>query len=204
MVNPTPHEDPLIPHPMPPPDFQTRELPTVISQGIWYRLNAKDFSSSLYFDRSGKGRFDSPGQGYGILYVGEDVYASWIECYGRSHGAKGVSEMVLKQRDLYEIESQRPLVFADVTGSGLVKLGADARLSSGAYATARQWAQAIHDHPQKVDGIRYRSRHDDARYCYGIFDRCANELQEKNVGNLLESNPSFLAEILDFYSYALL
>jgi RES domain len=73
-----------------------------------------------------------------------------------------------------------------------------------AYATARQWAQAIHDHPQKIDGIRYRSRHDDARYCYGIFDRCANELQEKNVGNLLESNPRLLAKILDFYSYALL
>jgi hypothetical protein len=204
MVNPTLPEDPLIPHPTPPPDFQTRELPTIIGQGTWYRFNAKDFSSSLYFDRSGKGRFDSPGQGYGILYVGEDVYASWIECYGRSHGPRGVSEMALKQQDLYEIESQRPLVFADVTGSGLVKLGADSRLSSGAYATARQWAQAIHDHPQKVDGIRYRSRHDDARYCYGIFDRCVNELQEKNVGNLLESNPRLLAKILDFYSYALL
>jgi RES domain len=204
MVNLTPPEDPLIPHPLPPPDFQTRELPMIISQGIWYRFNTKGFSSSLYFDRSGKGRFDSPGQGYGILYVGEDVYASWIECYGRSHGARGVSEMVLKQRDLYEIESQRPLVFADVTGSGLVKLGADSRLSSGAYATARQWAQAIHDHPQKVDGIRYRSRHDDARYCYGIFDRCANVIREKNTGNLLESNPKLLAKILNVYNYALL
>jgi RES domain len=204
MVNPTPPEDPLIPHPMPAPDFQMRKLPIIIGHGTWYRFNAKDFSSSLYFDRSGKGRFDSPGQGYGILYVGEDVYASWIECYGRSHGARGVSEMALKQRDLYEIESQRPLVFADVTGSSLVKLGADSRLSSGAYATARQWAQAIHDHPQKVDGIRYRSRHDDACYCYGIFDRCVHELQEKNVGNLLESNPRLLAKILDFYSYALL
>jgi hypothetical protein len=204
MVNQTPPEDPLFPHPMPPPDFQMRELPLIISHGTWYRFNTKDFSSSLYFDRSGKGRFDSPGQGYGILYVGEDVYGSWIECYGRSHGARGVSEMALKQRDLYEIKSQRPLVFADVTGSGLVKLGADSRLSSGAYATARQWAQAIHGHPQKVDGIRYRSRHDDARYCYGIFERCANGLQEKNIGNLLESNPSLLAKILDFYSYALL
>jgi RES domain len=204
MVNPTPPEDPLIPHPAPPKNFQARGLPTISSQGTWYRLNAKEFSSSLYFDRTGKGRFDSPAQGYGILYVGEDVYASWIECYGRSHGARGVSETTLRQRDLYEIESQRPLIFADVTGSGLVKLGADARLSSGAYTTARQWAQAIYDHPQKVDGIRYRSRHDDARYCYGIFDRCAKELQEKNVGNLLESNPKLLAKILDLYSYALL
>jgi RES domain len=83
-------------------------------------------------------------------------------------------------------------------------MGADARLSSGSYPIARQWAQAIHDHPQQVDGIRYRSRHDDERYSYGIFDRCSSELQEQNLGNLLESHPSLLAEILNCYDYGLL
>jgi RES domain len=203
-VKPIQPEDPLVPHPPPPPDFRTRELPTISSQGTWYRLSDQNFPSSLYFDRSGKGRFDSPDQGYGILYVGADVFASWIECYGRTHGAKGVSEIALRQRNLYEIDSQRELVFADVTGNGLVKMGADARLSSGSYSAARQWAQAILDHPQKVDGIRYRSRHDDARYCYGIFQRCASDLQEKNFGNLLDFNPRLLAEILDCYDYGLL
>lgn len=204
MVNPIQPEDPLIPHPLPPEDFNRRELPIIASQGTWYRLNAVEFSSSLYFDRTGKGRFDSPAQGYGILYVGADVYASWIECYGRTHGAKGVSELGLRQRDLYAINSNRPLVLADLTGSSLVKMGADARLSSGAYTVARQWAQAIYDHPQLVDGIRYRSRHDDERYCYGIFDRCAKNIQEQNLGNLLTSNPRLLAEILDYYDYGLL
>jgi hypothetical protein len=166
-------------------------------------LNDIEFSSSLYFDRSGKGRFDSTAQGYGILYVGADVYASWIECYGRTHGAKGVSESALRQRNLYAIDSQRELVFADVTGNGLVKMGADARLSSGSYVVAREWAQAIYDHPQAVDGIRYRSRHDDERYCYGIFDRCGDELQEKDLGNLVESNPKLMAEILECYDYGL-
>jgi RES domain len=204
MANQIQPEDPLIPHPLPPEDFNSRELPTSTSQGTWYRLNALDFASSLYFDRTGKGRFDSPAQGYGILYVGADVYASWIECYGRTHGAKGVSESVLRQRNLYAISCQRELVFADLTGSSLVKMGADARLSSGAYTVARVWAQAIYDHPQGVDGIRYRSRHDDERYCYGIFDRCATEIQEQNLGNLLTSNPKLLAEILDYYDYGLL
>jgi RES domain len=204
MVNQIQPEDPLIPHPLPPQDFNTRELSTVSSQGTWYRLNAVEFSSSLYFDQTGKGRFDSPAQGYGILYVGADIYASWIECYGRTHGAKGVSELGLRQRDLYTIDSNRPLVFADLTGSSLVKMGADARLSSGAYTVARQWAQAIYEHPQRMDGVRYRSRHDDARYCYGIFDRCAEDIHEQNMGNLLTSNPSLLAEILDYYDYGLL
>jgi hypothetical protein len=83
MVNPTPPEDPLIPHPSPPADFGSRELPTFPSQGTWYRLNDIEFSSSIYFDRSGLGRFDGSVQGYGILYVGADVYASWIECYSQ-------------------------------------------------------------------------------------------------------------------------
>ena len=212
MANQIQPEDPLILHPLPPEDFNSRELPTSTSQGTWYRLNAVEFSSSLYFDRTGKGRFDSPAQGYGILYVGADVYASWIECYGRTHGAKGVSESVLRQRNLYAISCQRELVFADLTGSSLVKMGADARLSSGAYTVARVWAQAIYDHPQGVDGIRYRSRHDDERYCYGIFEhndspsvnRCATEIQEQNLGNLLTSNPKLLAEILNYYDYGLL
>jgi RES domain len=204
MVNPTQPEDPLITHPSPQADFKTRNLPVVCTQETFYRLNAQDFSSSLYFDRTGEGRFDSPGQGYGILYVGADVYASWIECYGRTHGSKGVSEIALRQRNLFAIDSQRALLFADVTGNGLVKIGADARLSSGSYVVARQWAQAIYDHPQNVDGIRYRSRHDDDRYCYGIFDRCAADLRETNLGNLLDENPQLLAKILAQYDYGLL
>ncbi len=204
MVNQIQHNDSLLPHPPPSENFNTRELPIVCSRGTWYRLNAIGFSTSLYFDRSGKGRFDSSVQSYGILYVGNDIHVSWIECYGRTHGEKGVSEDTLRQRNLYTIESQRPLVFADVTGSGLVKMGVDSRLSSGSYTVARQWAQAIHDHPQQVDGIRYRSRHDDGRYCLGIFDRCKNELQEQNLGNLIEFNPQLLAEILNCYDYALL
>ena len=36
-----------------------------------------------------------------------------------------------------------PEILADLTGSSLVKMGADARLSSGAYTVARVWAQSL-------------------------------------------------------------
>lgn len=75
-------EEPLKEHPAPPKDFFKRPLPVIESHRFWYRLNPLQHSSALYFDRSGKGRFDSPEQGYGILYVAEDEYASFIECYG--------------------------------------------------------------------------------------------------------------------------
>jgi hypothetical protein len=192
------------PHPLPPHDFATRSLPIVSSQTNFYRLNSVEFASSIYFDRTGCGRFDSPTQGYGILYVGADIYAAWIETFGRTHGAKGVAEATLRHRNLYEINSNRSLIFADLTGSSLTKIGADARLSSGDYAIARAWAKAIYQHPQQVDGIRYRSRHDDERYCYGLFDRCQQNLGEENLGNLVDARPVLLAEILAHYDYGLL
>jgi RES domain len=204
MANTLQPKDPLPEHPEPPLDFPSRILPVVESAGPWYRLNPVQHASALYFDRSGRGRFDSPAQGYGILYVGEDEYAAFIECYGRSHGARGVAEADLKQRNLVSISAGRPLVLVDLTGSGLVKLGADARLSSGAYAIARNWAKAIWAHPEQVDGLRYRSRHDDERYCCGLFDRDRPDLQEQNLGNLVDRHPILLSKILARYDYGLL
>ena len=95
------------------------------------------------------------------------------------------------------------MLFRSITGNSLVIIGADARLSSGSYDISRQWAQAIHNHPQRVDGILYKSRHDDDRYCCGIFDRCSDQLTELNLGNLLEYDPKLLAEIMNHYDYGL-
>jgi hypothetical protein len=203
MADKSPPRD-LAGYPPPPPDFGQRQLPVVASQGTWYRLNAVEFAGAIYFDRSGRGRFDSPDFGWGILYVGEDIYAAFIECFGREHGAMGVSEATLRGRNLFAIRANRPLVFVDLTGSSLVKLGADARLSSGSYQVARQWAKAIWEHPQQVDGIRYRSRHDDGRICYGLFERAESSLDSTNLGNLPDGNPTLLAEILAHYDYGLL
>jgi hypothetical protein len=150
-------KEPLPDHPLPPTDFFTRTLPVVEAKGVWFRLNPIEYSSALYFDRSGKGRFDGVKQGYGILYLGESECAAFIESFGRQLGARGVTEVALKQRNLFAISAVRPLTLVDLTGNNLAKLGADARISSGSYVTARTWAKALWEHPQQVDGIRYRS-----------------------------------------------
>lgn len=197
-------EEPLAAHPEPPPDFNTRTLPIIESVGPWYRLNPVKHSRAVYFDRSGCGRFDGPELGYGILYTGEDEYAAFIECYGRVHGVRGVAESALRQRNLVCIRSDQPLLLADLIGSSLVKLGADARLVSGSYLMARQWSQAIWDHPMQVDGLRYHSRHDDMRICCGLFDRVKPHLTEVNLGTLVDAHPVLLSEILANYDYGLL
>lgn len=197
------------PQPLPPPssNFSSQPIPTFTVKKDFYRLNSMQFPTSIFFDKTGKGRFDGPKQGYGIMYVGDDQFGTWVECYARVLGDKnfrGVSKKDIQERDLYIVTSNRPLILADLTGSSLTKIGVDARISSGSYPMSRKWARAIYLHPQKLDGIRYRSRHDDNRYLYGLFDQCEPYLTEQNLGNLYDHNPHLLASILDFYQYGLL
>lgn len=192
-----------LPPPLPPIGFESRILPTIETSGLFYRLSSVRHPSALHFDRSGRGRFDGASQTYGILYTGADEYAAFIETFGRLHGQISVEESALRQQSLFRIVSNRTLSFVDLTGNALVKIGADARLTTGSYDIARIWAQAIFDHPQKVDGLKYFSRHDNTRVCFGIFDRSKDALSEQNTGNLLDNQPKLLAEILAHYDYGL-
>ncbi|MEM9506787.1 MAG: RES family NAD+ phosphorylase [Cyanobacteria bacterium P01_E01_bin.35] len=191
-------------HPLPPADFQQQVLPITECQTTWYRLNPSSYDSALCFVRSGMGRYDGSSQSYGILYAAEAVEGAFIESFGRSHGVKAVAKADLKNRNLFELESDRQLTLVDLWGSGLVKIGADARITSGSdYELSRAWAEAIYLHPLKVDGIRYYSRHDNTQLCYGLFDRTSAHLKEQNEGNIVD-NPKLLADILEHYDYALL
>ncbi|NJK57286.1 MAG: RES family NAD+ phosphorylase [Pleurocapsa sp. SU_5_0] len=191
-------------HPLPPDDFNDKRLPTSEYSQPWYRLNPADFDSAIYFDRSGRGRFDSSQASYGILYTAQNERGAFIETMGRTLGITTVSQTALQQRNLFKITSDRPLVIVDVWGVNLTKLGVDARISSGSYHISRAWAEAIFNHPQRVDGICYHSRHDDTEICCGLFDRTANVLKEVNLGNLIEQNPKLLAGILRHYNYSLI
>lgn len=191
-------------HPLPPDDFNQKLLPTSEYNQPWYRLNPAGFDSAIYFDRSGRGRFDSPEGSYGILYAAQNERGAFIETFGRTLGIRTASQIALQQRNLFKLKSDRPLVIIDVWGVNLTKLGIDARVSSGDYQIARAWAKAIYHHPQKVDGICYHSRHDDTEICCGLFGRTANILKEVNLGNLIEKNPKVLAQILKYYDYSLI
>ena len=132
-----------------------------------------------------------------------DECSTFIECFGRTFDG-AVTVTALRNRNLFRIRSDRTLLLADLTGPALVRIGIDARISSGDYEYCRTWGQAIWGHPQGVDGIRYRSRHDDSVYSVGLFDRVRNHLQEDNLGNLYDDNSSCLDKILEHYDYALI
>jgi RES domain len=190
----------------PPNNFNGLKLDRLLVtvEGYSYRLNDVRYPSALHFDTSGKGRFDGENQGYGILYTGADVYAAFIECFGRDpQQERNISEKLIRSRNLFKINSSKPLIFADLTSSGLNIIGASLDLIYGDPFIARKWAKSIFLHPQQVDGIRYRSRLDSSKFNYGIFDRAKDSLREESVGNLVDTHPYLLGEILDCYQYGL-
>lgn len=197
----------------PSPNFNSINLPCFSYKPgtIFYRLNGASYSTALYFDRSGDGRFDGVTQPYGILYLGQEIAGAFIESFGRSPsinalGIKAVAEADLRNRDLWEIQVQEPLKLVKLYGDGLAKMGAESSVTSGTdYNLSRQWGTAIYQHPRKVDGIVYFSRHDNQQLCMGLFDQCLGKLNESNCGNLVDfQGGRILAKILAKYDYVLL
>jgi hypothetical protein len=200
-------------YPDPPFDWEAERILMVSVKQPLYRLNRADKPSALYFDRSGLGRFDGPDQGYGILYVAQDIHTCFAETYARDYSRNrtaqdrvqnAVAEVALKGRKLFEIRSTRVLNLVDLTGKGLVRIGADSILTTGNYPASRRWSHRLWQYSQQFDGIRYRSRVDNDRYCYGLFDRVSADLQERDLGNLVDQHPHELARIFEDYCYALL
>jgi hypothetical protein len=163
-------------HPDPPADLATRSLPLLTTTQPWFRIY-RLHHTPLYFGKSGDGRFDLPGKESGVLYVAADEAGAFIETLGHVTGTRVITVSALHSRAVAEIHVQTPLRLVDLTGPGLAHIGADERLCSGEYTMAQRWSLALFRHPQKPDGLCYRSRHDPGRLCAAIYQREARKLR---------------------------
>jgi hypothetical protein len=127
----------------------------------------------IFFGKTGRNRFDAPSKEFGVLYVGEDPFCTFIESFGVSTVFKPMTPAILATRELCVIEFSRPLRVVDLTGPGLARLGADARLAAADHHIAQRWSLAIWQHPATPDGLLYRARHDPSRMSVALFDRVA-------------------------------
>jgi hypothetical protein len=107
----------------------------------------------------------------------------------------------LAKRTLSEIEASRELSLVDLTGKGLQHAGVTGDVSTAPHEETWALSRAIHEHPRKPDGIRYRLKHDLGRIGIAIFDRVAiAELQVISRGSLADpSNAALLGRILEEY-----
>lgn len=189
-------------HPEPSRELAHRKLPLVRLRGSFFRIHRRRLAP-LYFGRSKLSRFDAPNGEFGVLYVGRDVPCAFIETFGHATGVRFVDHTELEERELSEITVERPLRLVDLRGNGLARIGADASLTSGLdYGLSQRWSRALHEHPQKPDGVAYRARHDPERTSVALFDRVAPLARARPRGTL-DSDVARLAKLLDTYDFGL-
>jgi hypothetical protein len=193
------------PHPGPPDTLHERALlrfDIAAAPPPWFRLYPVG-REPLYFGRYPRGRFNAPTGEFGVLYLATDPFGAFVETYGQATGVRAITQTELSRRSLGRIVTERPLALADLTGAGLARIGADARLCTGDHEISRRWALALWAHPARIDGLVYRARHDPDCWSIAVFDRAADAIVAESLDTLLRQ-PALLARILDRYGFAVL
>jgi hypothetical protein len=177
------------PLPLPSPGLSGISLPTkVVPAGeVLYRIHRirPRYQEPLFFGPRApqRGRWDSPTNLYGICYLAVQPWAAFAETFLRQKGRRNIENGDIDARGIAVVELHRDLVLASLDGPDLTIMGADASVVHGHYNCTAAWAEAIHVHPDGVDGIYCAVRHDNHGFGASVFDRAGDALE------LLESIP---------------
>jgi hypothetical protein len=171
----------------------------------WYRSHEIEFGP-VHYGRDGTYRFDDPGKEYGVLYVAEDPFGAFAESFGQLLALpvalpRMIPSGLLMERVLSTVTCNRPLRFVDLTGPGLARIGADARLFSGDHEHSRPWSKALREHPSQIDGIYYPCRHDPSRRAAAIF---RDGLAWTDLARMPWLHFKHLRDVLQVYEFALI
>jgi hypothetical protein len=189
--------------PLPPADFTHRDLPVeAVPVGtIFIRIHRAEFCA-LFFGASGDNRFDDPEGHYGVCYAARSLQGAFAETCLRDVGASLVPMSRLATRLVTEIKVAGELRLVELHGTGLARLGATATVTSGTYDISQPWSRALYRHRAEVDGVIYRSNHDNSELCVALFDRCRSRLEE-GISRPLLGDRAALAHLLNSYKIGL-
>lgn len=190
-----------------PSHVRTRPLPVRSWSGPAFRI-CRIQRDPIHFGKQALSRFDDPRREFGVLYAAGSAEGAFVEtCIRDERPGDGrcLSEMFLRERRLTRISFPQRLRLVDLTGRGLSWLGADGRLTTGAYRVSQRWSRAFWNHPDQPDGILYCSRFNLSLQCIALFDRVGAKVSWEDLGPLLEArNLELVGEMLARYDFALI
>ena len=198
------------PPPLPPADLAGRKLPLHVcpAKTRLTRIHSASHDPLFFGPVAGsrpRSRWDAPAGEFQVCYLAEGSHIAFAETFLREPGATLVETADLASRALAEVEVARDLRLVALHGAGLRRLGATAAVCTGSYAVSRAWALALHGHPSRPDGIRYRARHDDDGFAIALFDHAADSvIVTRSVALVLPERLGDLAAWLDRYGMGLL
>lgn len=147
--------------------------------GVYQRLHSRNPETgelwpAVSFSQRGTSRFD-PVDGVGTLYVADSLAGALLEMIGDqlepvASPGRNLGPSLLAQWHVSLVSVPCSTVL-ETSGSNLSKLGVDLGLLAGDHAASQPWALRLGEHPARIDGIYYPSRHDDIRRNLALFRR---------------------------------
>lgn len=147
--------------------LEGQPLPIVEIASPWFRCSRVG-RGVIHFGRAARGRFDDPTRRFGVLYVGISPHAAFIETIDPR---PVIFPEELVSRVMSSLVAARSARVVDLTGQRLAGLGLDARIFAGNRSIARAWSRAFHEHPDRPDGLLYRSRRDPSQLALALYER---------------------------------
>jgi hypothetical protein len=120
-------------------------------------------------------RFDATAGQYRVMYAAAAIDGAFAETilHGRTE-SQIVSRALVQRRAWTELTLQRPLTLMKLYDDGLFWLRTDARISAADdYRAPRKLAIDAYQECPALDGLTYRSRHNNGELCYALFGRVA-------------------------------
>lgn len=202
-------------HPGPPSDLAERRLHLSQLESPLFRIFPVKHEP-VYFGKRGLGRWDDPKRRYGVLYAAATSVGAFAERLLVRPGmlAQGIwlptRSVPVSAGDLHlfglaEIRVAPAPRCVDLRGPGLAAIEADARLTSGPHRVSQRWSRPLFEHPQRPDGIVWRSRADPEQIAVALHERVRATVNAIIRGRLADQrNADLLEAISERYHLAIL
>lgn len=107
-------------------------------------------------------------------------------------------------RALSALHLSEKLRLVDITAQGAAWIGAAGEVAAGEHELSQEWSSQLYSHPENIDGIYYRCRHDGSRMSVALFDKRPQLLAVEKFGTWEEPLlQPLLGELLDHYRFSL-
>lgn len=146
-------------------------------------------------------RFDAASGEYRVCYTAEYIDGAFVETilHGKTKD-RILRRAFLEERAFSHLTVRRDLRMAMLHGEGLSWCGTDASISSSTdYTEPRRIAAALYHEISALDGIAYRSRHDNSALCFALFDRVDAALLSVTNTQNFGSNPAVVDRLARKY-----
>jgi hypothetical protein len=152
-----------------------RPLPALPWIGPLVRVHAPG-RGPVWFGKGPRSRFDDPRAAYGVLYAGDSLRCAYLETlrvekHPDDPAPPGPTEAWLAARSWSRLAPLRALRLVDLVEQQPA-LGVSGEILAGLdYTLSQTWSRRFYEHPDRVDGILYRARHDLGRRSIALFER---------------------------------